>query len=169
METQLQKRQSHACLFACLCVLDTRLSPYSKLLLTSPAQALNMLEEEKAILQVQLSQEEDAPSCFIQSALCLLQVNCDRRLSLRCDTSSSFQPVWGGCRLITGLKTIFCCVVLQEREEELLKQLKANIGDGFDLSSLTLDEPASEPEVQTITSHSKVSPGCCCAAVMLSL
>lgn len=94
---------------------DTRLSPYSKLLLTSPAQALNMLEEEKAILQVQLSQEEDAPSCFIQSALCLLQ----------------------------------------EREEELLKQLKANIGDGFDLSSLTLDEPASEPEVQTITSHSK--------------
>lgn len=59
--------------------------------------------------------------------------------------------------------------MLQEREEELLKQLKANIGDGFDLSSLTLDEPASEPEVQTITSHSKVSPGCCCAAVMLSL
>lgn len=112
METQLQKRQSHVCLFACLCVLDTRLSPYSKLLLTSPAQALNMLEEEKAILQVQLSQEEDAPSCFIQSALCLLQVNCDRRLSLRCDTSSSFQPVWGGCRLITVSKpssVVLCC------------------------------------------------------------
>lgn len=70
-------------MFVCLCVLDTRLSPYSKLLLTSPAQALNMLEEEKAVLQVQLSQEEDAQSCFIQSALCLLQVNCDRRLS-RC-------------------------------------------------------------------------------------
>ncbi|XP_075881686.1 E3 ubiquitin-protein ligase RNF10 [Nelusetta ayraudi] len=97
-------------------VEDTRLSPYSKLLLTSPAQALNMLEEEKAVLQVQLSQEEDAQSCFTQSALCLLQ----------------------------------------EREEELLKQQKANIGDGFDLSSLTLDEPASPvEEVQTITSHSK--------------
>lgn len=59
---------------ACLCVLDVRLSPYSKLLLTSPAQALSLLEEEKAVLQVQLSQEDDAQSCFIQSALCLLQV-----------------------------------------------------------------------------------------------
>lgn len=50
---------------------DAGLSPYSKLLLTSPAQVLSLVAEEKAALQVQLSQEED--SCFIQSALCLLQ------------------------------------------------------------------------------------------------
>ncbi|KAM9359992.1 E3 ubiquitin-protein ligase RNF10 isoform 2-T2 [Symphorus nematophorus] len=49
---------------------DACLSPYSKLLLTSPAQALSLVAEEKAVLQAQLSQDED---CFIQSALCLLQ------------------------------------------------------------------------------------------------
>lgn len=101
-------------MFVCLCVLDTRLSPYSKLLLTSPAQALNMLEEEKAVLQVQLSQDEDAQSCFIQSALCLLQVNCDRRLSLRC--LHPFNLFGGGCRLITVLKP--SCVVLCCRSEK---------------------------------------------------
>lgn len=53
---------------------DTRLSPYSKLLLTSPSQALRMVEEEKAVLQAQLSLEDDAQGCFIQSALCLLKV-----------------------------------------------------------------------------------------------
>uniref|UniRef100_A0A669CD27 E3 ubiquitin-protein ligase RNF10 n=1 Tax=Oreochromis niloticus TaxID=8128 RepID=A0A669CD27_ORENI len=53
---------------------DACLSPYSKLLLTSPAQVLNLVAEEKGILQAQLSQEEDAQGCFIQSALCLLQV-----------------------------------------------------------------------------------------------
>lgn len=54
--------------------LDTSLSPYSKLLLTSPTQVLSLVEEEKAVLQAQLSQEGDAQACFIQSALCLLQV-----------------------------------------------------------------------------------------------
>lgn len=58
-----------------LCFSDVRLGPYSKLLLTSPAQALSLVEEEKAVLQAQLSQEEDAHGCFIQSALCLLQVS----------------------------------------------------------------------------------------------
>lgn len=53
---------------------DASLSPYSKLLLISPAQALSLVAEEKAVLQAQLSQEEDAHGCFIQSALCLLQV-----------------------------------------------------------------------------------------------
>lgn len=53
---------------------DTRLSPYSKLLLASPSQALRMVEEEKAALQTQLSLEDDAQGCFIQSALCLLKV-----------------------------------------------------------------------------------------------
>lgn len=53
---------------------DTRLSPYSKLLLASPAQALRMVEEEKAALQTQLSLEDHAQGCFIQSALCLLEV-----------------------------------------------------------------------------------------------
>ncbi|KAM6931273.1 LOW QUALITY PROTEIN: E3 ubiquitin-protein ligase RNF10 [Xenentodon cancila] len=52
---------------------DACLSPYSKLLLTSSAQALGLVTEEKAVLQTQLSQEEDAQRCFIQSALCLLQ------------------------------------------------------------------------------------------------
>lgn len=56
------------------CFLDACLSPYSKLLLTSPAQVLSLLAEEKAVLQAQLSQEGDAQGCFIQSALCLLQV-----------------------------------------------------------------------------------------------
>lgn len=54
--------------------LDACLSPYSKLLLTSPGQALSLVAEDKAVLQAQLSQEEDAQGCFIQSALCLLQV-----------------------------------------------------------------------------------------------
>lgn len=57
-----------------VCVVDACLSPYSKLLLTSPAQVLSLVSEEKAVLQAQLSQEEDAQGCFIQSALCLLQV-----------------------------------------------------------------------------------------------
>ncbi|XP_034397468.1 RING finger protein 10 [Cyclopterus lumpus] len=52
---------------------DTCLSPYSKLLLTSPTQVLSLVAEEKAVLQSQLSQEGDAQGCFIQSALCLLQ------------------------------------------------------------------------------------------------
>lgn len=50
---------------------DAGLSPYSKLLLTSPAQVLSLVAEEKAALQAELSQDEDG--CFIQSALCLLQ------------------------------------------------------------------------------------------------
>ncbi|XP_065819877.1 RING finger protein 10 isoform X2 [Labrus bergylta] len=52
---------------------DAGLSPYSKLLLTSPAQVLSLVAEEKAVLEAQLSQEEDTQGCFIQSALCLLQ------------------------------------------------------------------------------------------------
>ncbi|KAM9392721.1 E3 ubiquitin-protein ligase RNF10 isoform 2-T2 [Pholidichthys leucotaenia] len=52
---------------------DACLSPYSKLLLTSSAQVLNLLAEEKEVLQVQFSLEEDEQRCFIQSALCLLQ------------------------------------------------------------------------------------------------
>lgn len=56
--------------------------------------------------------------------------------------------------------------MFQEREEQLLKQLKANIGDEFDLSSLTLDEPVSPvEEVPTNTSSTKVSPAACCDAV----
>uniref|UniRef100_A0A668AIW2 E3 ubiquitin-protein ligase RNF10 n=1 Tax=Myripristis murdjan TaxID=586833 RepID=A0A668AIW2_9TELE len=49
---------------------DTCLSQYSKLLLASPAQVLSLVAEEKATLQAQFSQEEDAEACFIQSALC---------------------------------------------------------------------------------------------------
>ncbi|KAF0033665.1 RING finger protein 10 [Scophthalmus maximus] len=56
-----------------VCFGDACLSPYSKLLLTSPVQVLSLVAEEKAVLQVQLSQEDDAQGCFIQSALCLLQ------------------------------------------------------------------------------------------------
>ncbi|XP_056145253.1 RING finger protein 10 [Lampris incognitus] len=52
---------------------DMALSQYSKLLLASPAQVLSLVSEEKAALQAQLSQEEDAQACFIQSALCHLQ------------------------------------------------------------------------------------------------
>ncbi|XP_072290135.1 E3 ubiquitin-protein ligase RNF10 [Eucyclogobius newberryi] len=52
---------------------DSCLSPYSKLLLISPEQALEMVGEEKVALHSQLSQEEDSPECFIQSALCLLK------------------------------------------------------------------------------------------------
>ncbi|XP_061672446.1 RING finger protein 10 [Syngnathoides biaculeatus] len=52
---------------------DVSLSPYSKLLLTSSTQVLSLVAEEKAVLQAQLSQEEDGQGCFIQSALCHLQ------------------------------------------------------------------------------------------------
>ncbi len=68
-----------------MCFLDACLSPYSKLLLTSPAQVLNLVAEEKAVLQAQLSQEEDAQGCFIQSALCLLQVTKATCLSVGID------------------------------------------------------------------------------------
>ncbi|XP_049572560.1 E3 ubiquitin-protein ligase RNF10 [Syngnathus scovelli] len=52
---------------------DSALSPYSKLLLTSSTQVFSLVEEEKAVLQAQLCQEDDAQGCFIQSALCYLQ------------------------------------------------------------------------------------------------
>ncbi|XP_061529014.1 RING finger protein 10 isoform X2 [Phycodurus eques] len=52
---------------------DASLSPYSKLLLTSSTQVLSLVAEEKAVLQAQLCQQEDAQGCFIQSALCHLQ------------------------------------------------------------------------------------------------
>lgn len=56
--------------------------------------------------------------------------------------------------------------MFQEREEQLLKQLKANIGDEFDLSSLTLDKQVSPvEEVPTNTSSTKVSPAASCDAV----
>ncbi|XP_069034571.1 E3 ubiquitin-protein ligase RNF10 [Embiotoca jacksoni] len=97
---------------------DACLSPYSKLLLTSPAQVLSLVAEENAVLQAQLSQEEDLNGCFIQNALCLLQ----------------------------------------EREEMLLKQQKAN-ADSLDLSSLTLKEPAS-PVEEVVTNN-------CCAKPVL--
>nr|XP_046242578.1 RING finger protein 10 isoform X2 [Scatophagus argus] len=96
---------------------DPHLSPYSKLLLTSPAQALSLVAEEKAVLQAQFSQEEDAQGCFIQSALCLLQ----------------------------------------EREESLLKQQKANAVDALDLSSLALEEPPS-PVEEVLTNISSNKP-----------
>lgn len=52
--------------------------------------------------------------------------------------------------------------MLQEREEALLKQQKKNIGDVFDLSSLTLDEPPSPmEEVLTNVNSAKVSPTSC--------
>lgn len=57
-----------------LCLPDVCLSQYSKLLLASSEQVLSLVAEEKAALQAQLSQEEDAQACFIQSALCHLQV-----------------------------------------------------------------------------------------------
>uniref|UniRef100_A0A8C7UV41 E3 ubiquitin-protein ligase RNF10 n=1 Tax=Oncorhynchus mykiss TaxID=8022 RepID=A0A8C7UV41_ONCMY len=53
---------------------DVHLSPYSKLLLASREQVLGLVAEEKAALQGQLTQGEDATACFIQSALCNLQV-----------------------------------------------------------------------------------------------
>lgn len=52
---------------------DASLSQYSKLLLTSPSQVLNLVTEEKGVLQAQLSLEEESEGCFVQSALCLLQ------------------------------------------------------------------------------------------------
>uniref|UniRef100_A0A3Q3WG22 E3 ubiquitin-protein ligase RNF10 n=1 Tax=Mola mola TaxID=94237 RepID=A0A3Q3WG22_MOLML len=73
---------------------DARLSPYSKLLLTSPAQALSLVEEEKAVLRAQLSQEEDAQGCFIQSALCLLQVTKPKVLYVRDDVKHMFHHIF---------------------------------------------------------------------------
>uniref|UniRef100_A0A4W5MT82 E3 ubiquitin-protein ligase RNF10 n=1 Tax=Hucho hucho TaxID=62062 RepID=A0A4W5MT82_9TELE len=56
-----------------ICFGDVHLSPYSKLLLASQEQVLGLVAEEKVVLQAQLTQEEDATACFIQSALCSLQ------------------------------------------------------------------------------------------------
>uniref|UniRef100_A0A8D0D9W5 E3 ubiquitin-protein ligase RNF10 n=1 Tax=Sander lucioperca TaxID=283035 RepID=A0A8D0D9W5_SANLU len=69
---------------------DASLSPYSKLLLTSPTQVLSLVAEEKAALEAQLSQEGDAQGCFIQSALCLLQVTEATCLSPVLQYSSAF-------------------------------------------------------------------------------
>lgn len=57
-----------------VCFLDSSLGPNSKLLLASAAQVLSLVLEEKAALQAQLLQEDDAQECFIQRALCLLLV-----------------------------------------------------------------------------------------------
>ncbi|KAG7241390.1 hypothetical protein INR49_025590 [Caranx melampygus] len=76
---------------------------------------LSLVAEEKAALQAQLLQEEDAQGCFIQSALCLLQ----------------------------------------EREEMLLKQQMANAEDGFELSSLSLEDPPPVEEVATNVTSAK--------------
>ncbi|XP_046904311.1 RING finger protein 10 isoform X1 [Hypomesus transpacificus] len=56
-----------------ICFGDLCLSPYSKLLLASSEQVLGLVAEERSALQAQLSQEEGAQACFIQSALCHLQ------------------------------------------------------------------------------------------------
>uniref|UniRef100_A0A8C8GFS5 E3 ubiquitin-protein ligase RNF10 n=1 Tax=Oncorhynchus tshawytscha TaxID=74940 RepID=A0A8C8GFS5_ONCTS len=53
-----------------ICFGDVHLSPYSKLLLASQEQLLGLVAEEKFVLQAQLTLEEDAIACFIQSALC---------------------------------------------------------------------------------------------------
>uniref|UniRef100_A0A673W6L4 E3 ubiquitin-protein ligase RNF10 n=1 Tax=Salmo trutta TaxID=8032 RepID=A0A673W6L4_SALTR len=50
-----------------ICFGDVHLSPYSKLLLASQEQVLGLVAEEKFVLQAQLTQEEDATACFIQS------------------------------------------------------------------------------------------------------
>uniref|UniRef100_A0A3P9HYG1 E3 ubiquitin-protein ligase RNF10 n=1 Tax=Oryzias latipes TaxID=8090 RepID=A0A3P9HYG1_ORYLA len=65
---------------------DACLSPYSKLLLTSPVQVLSLVTEEKAILQAQLTQEEEAQGCFIQNALCLLQEEEEKLLKQQMDS-----------------------------------------------------------------------------------
>lgn len=58
-----------------VCVVDLRLSSFSKLLLASQDQVLGLLAEERAALQAQLKQEQDDPqACFVQSALLQLQV-----------------------------------------------------------------------------------------------
>uniref|UniRef100_A0AAQ6AF28 E3 ubiquitin-protein ligase RNF10 n=1 Tax=Amphiprion ocellaris TaxID=80972 RepID=A0AAQ6AF28_AMPOC len=77
---------------------DACLSPYSKLLLTSPAQVLSLITEEKAVLQAQLSQEEDAQGCFIQSALCLLQVKLHLFLITFISTFPVFLPPADDCQ-----------------------------------------------------------------------
>ncbi|CAN9513529.1 unnamed protein product [Ophioblennius macclurei] len=95
---------------------DACLSPYSKLLLISPEQVFSLLAEDKAALQTQLSCEDDAVGCFIQSALCHLQ----------------------------------------EQEEMLLKQQKAN-AESLDFSSLTLKEPPP-PVEEVVTNISSAKP-----------
>ncbi|XP_019718278.1 E3 ubiquitin-protein ligase RNF10 isoform X2 [Hippocampus comes] len=69
---------------------DTSLSPYSKLLLTSSTQVLSLVEDEKAVLQAQLCQEEGAQACFIQSALCHLQEQEEMLLKQQTGTDNSF-------------------------------------------------------------------------------
>ncbi|KAM9822449.1 E3 ubiquitin-protein ligase RNF10 [Syngnathus typhle] len=69
---------------------DSALSPYSKLLLTSSTQVFSLVEEEKAVLQAQLCQEDDAQSCFIQSALCHLQEKEEMLLKQQPETDNSF-------------------------------------------------------------------------------
>lgn len=136
---------------------DNRLSPYSKLLLTSPTQALRMVEEEKAVLQAQLSLEDDTQGCFIQSALCLLKVASMGKIVI---------PAWGNVVFrfkINGTLTSLyehtddLLSGFQEREEMLLKQQKVNSPDVLKMSSLTLEEESSPVEdVLPKTSGSKV-------------
>uniref|UniRef100_A0A3Q2R217 E3 ubiquitin-protein ligase RNF10 n=1 Tax=Fundulus heteroclitus TaxID=8078 RepID=A0A3Q2R217_FUNHE len=79
---------------------DASLSPFSKLLLTSTAQVLDLVTEERGILQAQLSQEEESQGCFIQSALCLLQVGLGK-------TRASFSLCGSGLLVKTRLHLSF--------------------------------------------------------------
>lgn len=56
-----------------------------------------MVEEEKAVLQAQLSLEDDAQGCFIQSALCLLKVDHHHHLLMvpGLSVSSRTLCLWG--------------------------------------------------------------------------
>uniref|UniRef100_A0A8C7L563 E3 ubiquitin-protein ligase RNF10 n=1 Tax=Oncorhynchus kisutch TaxID=8019 RepID=A0A8C7L563_ONCKI len=96
-----------------ICFGDVHLSPYSKLLLASQEQLLGLVAEEKFVLQAQLTLEEDAIACFIQSALCSLQV------TLTNEYSDNLQQYQGKCchlkLLYVTLLSKFTCVIGSER------------------------------------------------------
>ncbi|XP_024130785.1 RING finger protein 10 [Oryzias melastigma] len=120
---------------------DACLSPYSKLLLTSPVQVLSLVTEEKAILQAQLSQEEEAQGCFIQNALCLLQEEEEKLLKQQMDTVNT--PVFSSLSLNEPPPPVVEEVVTVISSSKPVLQYSSAFDD--EVEELTEETPAEVP------------------------
>lgn len=147
-----------------VCFGDASLSPYSKLLLTSPAQVLNLVVEEKGILQAQLSQEEDAQGCFIQSALCLLQEQEEKLLKQQKENADSLDlssltvkepssPMEEGVTNISSAKPVLqYSSAFDDEVEEFADDADAEL-PGF--PEAILESVLEEPPVATVNATSE--------------
>ncbi|XP_068616757.1 E3 ubiquitin-protein ligase RNF10 isoform X2 [Brachionichthys hirsutus] len=88
----------------------------------------------------------------------LLLASPAQTLSLLAEEKAALEAQLGQGGDAGGCFTQSALCLLEEREEALLKRRRLNAGDGFDLSSLTLDEPSSPEEDDVLTSSSSTKP-----------